>query len=65
MKTLLSSIAIVSMLLLSPYAHSGISLAKGLVLFNGVALANGLYVKGVDPTVNLRGLAQAPLVKAD
>ena len=64
MKTLLSVVAIASMVLLSVNAHSKLALNKlGL---NKLAL-NGVSLNGADPApaLNLRGLAQAPLVKAN
>ena len=61
MKKLLSVVAIVSMVLLSFNAHS--RLAGNSLGANGSSL-NGVSVNGVDHPLNLRGLAQAPLVKA-
>jgi len=72
MKKLLSFVAIMSMLFLSLNAYSKLA-ANGTSL-NGVSLnslafnklsANGIPVNGVDQTLNIRSLAQAPLVKAD
>ena len=64
MKKLLSVIAVVSMVLVSFNAHSGLAgnrLGANKIILNGVSL------NGVDQTqtLNLRGLAQAPLVKAN
>jgi hypothetical protein len=61
MKKLLSVIAIVSMVLLSFNAHSRLS-ANGIAA-NGSSL-NGVSVNSADQILNLRSLAQAPLVKA-
>jgi hypothetical protein len=61
MKKLLSVVAVVSMVLLSLNAHS--KLAANKLAANKLA-ANGVSL-GVDHTLNLRGLAQAPLVKAN
>lgn len=57
MKKLLSVVAIASIVLLSFNAHS--KLATNKLATNSVSL------NGVDHTLNLRGLAQAPLVKAN
>ena len=62
MKKLLSVVAVVSMMLLSLNAHS--KLAANKLSANKLA-ANGVSLNGVDHTLNLRGLAQAPLVKAN
>ena len=66
MKKLLSVVAIVSMVLLSFNAHSSLGanrLSANKLGLNGSSL-NGVSVNGVDHPLNLRGLAQAPLVKA-
>lgn len=52
MKKLLSVVAVVSMVLVSINAYSKLA-------------ANGVSLNGVDHTLNLRSLAQAPLVKAN
>lgn len=57
MKKLLSVVAIASMVLLSFNAHS--KLATNKLATNGVSL------NGLDQTLNLQGLAQAPLIKAN
>lgn len=61
MKKLLSVVAIASLVLLSLDAHSRI--AANRLAGNGVSL-NGVSVNGADQILNLRSLAQAPLVKA-
>jgi hypothetical protein len=64
MKKLLSVIAVVSMVLVSLNAHS--KLATNKLATNKLAV-NGVSLNGVDQTqtLNLRGLAQVPLVKAN
>jgi hypothetical protein len=62
MKKLLSVVAIASMVLLSFNAHSRLSANKLSANKLGV---NGVSLNGIDQTLNLRGLAQAPLVKAN
>ncbi|MDS4041751.1 MAG: hypothetical protein RKP20_11295 [Candidatus Competibacter sp.] len=61
MKKLFSIVALASMVLLSINAHSKLAVNK--LATNGVSL-NGVSLN-IDQTLNLRGLAQAPLVKAD
>ena len=62
MKKLFSVIAIASMVLLSVNAYS--KLAANKLAANGVSL-NGVSMNGADQILNLRGLAKAPLVKAN
>lgn len=76
MKTLLSFVAVASLVLLSLDAHS--KLATNGESLNGVGMnglvsnklatnkiaTNGIGLNGLSQTVDLRGLAQAPLVKA-
>lgn len=64
MKKLLSVVAVVSMVLVSLNAHSKLGANK--LGANKLGL-NGVSLNGVDqtPALNLRGLAQAPLVKAN
>jgi hypothetical protein len=67
MKKLLSVVAIASMVLLSFNAHSKLAankLAANKLAANGVSL-NGVSMNGADQSLNLRGLALAPLVKAN
>lgn len=62
MKKLFSVVAITSLVLLSLDAHSKLSANK--LATNGVSL-NGASLNGADHPLNLGGLAQAPLVKAN
>ncbi len=64
MKKLFSVVAIASLVLLSLDAHS--KLAANKLALNKLAL-NGvdLNLNGIGYVPNLRGLAQAPLVKAN
>ncbi len=67
MKKLFSVVAITSLVLLSLDAHSKLSankLAANKLATNGVSL-NGASLNGADHPLNLVGLAQAPLVKAN
>lgn len=57
MKKLFSVVAIASMVLLSFNAHSKLAANK--------LAANGVSLNGLDQTLNLRGLAQVPLIKAN
>jgi hypothetical protein len=57
MKKLLSVVAVVSIVLVSLNAHSKLAVNK--------IATNGVNLNGSDHTLNLRGLAQAPLVKAN
>ncbi len=62
MKKLLSVVAIASMVLLSFNAHS--KLAANKLGLNKLA-TNGVSLNGLDQTLNLRDLAQVPLIKAN
>ena len=62
MKKLFSVVAITSLVLLSLDAHSKLSANK--LATNGVSL-NGASLNSADHPLNLGGLAQAPLVKAN
>ncbi|QQS55236.1 MAG: hypothetical protein IPM89_05350 [Candidatus Competibacteraceae bacterium] len=57
MKKLFSVVAIASMVLLSFNAHSKLAANK--------LAANGVSLNDLDQTLNLRGLAQVPLIKAN
>lgn len=61
MKKLLSVVAIASLMLLSLDAHSGLGANK--ISANKIIL-NGVGLHGADQILNLRSLAQAPLIKA-
>ena len=61
MKKLLSVVAIASLMLLSLDAHSELGANK---LSANKIILNGVGLHGADQILNLRSLAQAPLIKA-